>query len=61
MRGISKQISEQRKRQTHLVAVDNGNTANKVLEKGNPENSLRRRQRARIHTESTCPTWWAGV
>jgi hypothetical protein len=61
IRGISKQISEQRKRQTHLVAVDNGNTADKLLEKGNPENSLRRRQRARIHTESTCPTWWAGV
>jgi hypothetical protein len=51
-RGISKQISKQRKRQTHLVAVDNGNTVDDLLEKGNPENSLGRPQRAQMYIPS---------
>jgi hypothetical protein len=51
-RGISKQISKQRKRRTHLVAVDNGNTVDDLLEKGNPENSLGRPQRAQMYIPS---------
>jgi hypothetical protein len=51
-RGVNKQISKQRERQTNLVAVDNGNTVDELLEKGNPENSLGRRQRAQMYIPS---------